>query len=91
MSWVDHMEGTLPADDLRRAFVAGAQWWNFVAFSATMFSSERNQAEAAAEARYPGGKPPDPNYEPPAVTYEAALEVRAGTPLGLPDPLNLRE
>jgi hypothetical protein len=25
-----------------------------------------------------------PPYEPPAVVYEAALEVRAGTPLGLP-------
>jgi hypothetical protein len=28
-------------------------------------------------------------YEPPAVIYEADLEVRAGTPLGLPDPLDL--
>ncbi len=28
-------------------------------------------------------------YEPPAVAYEAALEVRAGSPLGIPDPLNL--
>ena len=26
-------------------------------------------------------------YEPPAVVYEATLEVRAGSPLGLPDPL----
>ena len=25
-------------------------------------------------------------YEPPAVVYEAALEVRAGTPLGLLQP-----
>jgi hypothetical protein len=32
------------------------------------------------------------SYEPPAVVYEAKLEVRAGTPLGLlPDPLNLGE
>lgn len=28
-------------------------------------------------------------YEPPAVVYEAELEVRAGSPLGLPDPLAL--
>jgi hypothetical protein len=31
-------------------------------------------------------------YDPPAVVYEAKLEVRAGTPVGLPDaanPLNL--
>ena len=26
-------------------------------------------------------------YEPPAVIYEAALEVRAGSPLGLSNPL----
>jgi len=28
-------------------------------------------------------------YEPPAIVYEAELEVRAGSPLGLPDPLEL--
>ncbi len=28
-------------------------------------------------------------YEPPAVVYESDLEVRAGSPLGLPDPLDL--
>ena len=28
-------------------------------------------------------------YEPPAVVYESKLEVRAGTPLGLPDPLDV--
>lgn len=41
-------------------------------------------AAAAAGAQRP--------YDPPAVVYEAALEVRAGTPLGLPDaanPLNI--
>ncbi len=26
-------------------------------------------------------------YEPPAIVYEAPLEVRAGTPLGIVDPL----
>jgi hypothetical protein len=26
-------------------------------------------------------------YEPPAVVYESDLEARAGTPLGIPDPL----
>ena len=36
---------------------------------------------------------PRPAYEPPAVVYEAALEVRAGSPipLGLTDPLKLVE
>lgn len=28
-------------------------------------------------------------YEQPAVVYEADLEVRAGSPLGIPDPLDL--
>lgn len=33
-------------------------------------------------------------YEPPAVVYEAPLEVRAGSPLGIPllfDPTDLRD
>ena len=58
MSWVDHIEGTLPADDLRRAFVAGAQWWEYLSTGSTMWQEDRNAAEAAAETRYPGGKPP---------------------------------
>ncbi len=28
-------------------------------------------------------------YEAPAVIYESTLEVRAGSPLGIPDPLDL--
>jgi hypothetical protein len=28
-------------------------------------------------------------YEPPAIVYESELEVRAGTPLGVPDLLDL--
>lgn len=28
-------------------------------------------------------------YEEPAVVYESSLEVRAGSPLGIPDPLDL--
>ena len=28
-------------------------------------------------------------YDPPAVIFEAALEVRAGTPLSLPDAVDL--
>lgn len=33
-------------------------------------------------------KPARQPYEAPAVVYESALEVRAGSPLGFPDPLN---
>lgn len=31
------------------------------------------------------------DYEAPAIVYEASLEVRAGTPVGLPDALNLTD
>ncbi len=51
------MEGTWKADDLRRAFVAGAKWWNFTTTGFTMFASERNEAEDEAERKYPNGKP----------------------------------
>jgi len=34
---------------------------------------------------------PAQSYTPPLVVYEASLEVRAGTPLGIPDVLNLTE
>ena len=51
------IEGTLPADDLRRVFADGAAWWNFNSTGFTMFGSERRDAEAEAEARFPNGKP----------------------------------
>ena len=41
-------------------------------------------AEPAASATIEAHR----SYEPPAVVYEASLEVRAGTPVGLPDPAN---
>ena len=50
------LAGTWPADDLRRAFVAGAAWWEFVTTKGTMWPSERETAEKEAERRYPGGK-----------------------------------
>ena len=56
------MEGTWAADDLRRAIVAGAKWWNYVSTGFTMFSSERNEAEGEAERRYPGGRPPNNGF-----------------------------
>jgi hypothetical protein len=58
MSWVDHIEGRLPADDLRRAFVEGALWWLYISKGNQMPSDDLKVVEAAAEARYPGGKPP---------------------------------
>jgi hypothetical protein len=65
MSWVDHIEGTLPADDLRRAFVMGAAWWEMQITGSTLFSSERHLAENKAEEMFPGGKPPRSSSSPP--------------------------
>jgi hypothetical protein len=48
--------GTWSADDPRRAFVAGASWWEFEKEGATIWSSDRDRAEAEAEKRYPGGR-----------------------------------
>lgn len=46
-------EGTWTKDDLRRAFVAGASWWEFHWEGATMWPSDRRLAEAEADRRYP--------------------------------------
>ena len=48
--------GTWAADDLRRAFVAGAAWWEMTTTGATMWPSDRGRAEAEAEVRYPAGR-----------------------------------
>lgn len=48
--------GLWPADDLRRAFVAGAVWWEYATTLATMWPADRDRAEAEAEKRYPGGR-----------------------------------
>lgn len=50
-----NQDGDWPADDLRRAFVAGVQWWEYEKEKATMWDSDRDKAEAEAEKRYPGG------------------------------------
>jgi len=51
--------GSWPLDDLRRAFVAGAKWWEWHSTSGTIWPSDRHLAEAEAERRYPGGKLPE--------------------------------
>jgi hypothetical protein len=43
---------------------------------------------ASTEPAAPASPVPQRPYDPPAIVYEAALEVRAGSPLGLPDPAN---
>jgi len=49
--------GTWPKDDIRRAFVAGAAWWEYHKAGATMWSRDRNDAETEAEKRYPDARP----------------------------------
>lgn len=53
--------GIWPRDDLRRAFVAGAKWWEYHSTGGfTMWPSDSDMAEAEAERRFPHGKlPPD--------------------------------
>ena len=45
-------EGTWPENDLRRAFVAGAKWWEWHTSDFTMWQSDQRLAEAEAEKRY---------------------------------------
>lgn len=54
----DEIDGYWPRDDLRRAFVLGAKWWEFHKEGATMWQSDIRIAEQAAEDRYPNGKLP---------------------------------
>jgi hypothetical protein len=51
--------GTWPADCLQRAFVDGATWWQFDAYGATAFPSERDRMAAEAVRRYGD---PDPQW-----------------------------
>jgi len=50
------IEGTLPTDDIRRAFVAGAKWWEYEKEGATMWISDIRLAEKEAKKRYPNGE-----------------------------------
>ncbi len=59
MSWIDNIVGTWAADDLRRAFVMGARWWEFHQTGATMWQSDQRLAEEKAEEYFPGGRLPD--------------------------------
>ena len=46
------IEGKWPKNDIRRAFVAGAKWWEFHQTDCTMWQSDQRLAEAEAEKRY---------------------------------------
>lgn len=45
-------EGTWAKDDLRRAFVAGAKWWEYHSMGFTMWQSDQRLTEAEANRRY---------------------------------------
>lgn len=53
--WASH-HGIWAPDDIRRAFVAGAAWWEAAKTGFTMWASDRTLAEAEADRRYPEGK-----------------------------------
>ena len=46
------IQGAWPANDLRRAFVDGAKWWEFHATGATMWTSDIGLAEEEATRRW---------------------------------------
>jgi hypothetical protein len=56
----DELHGTWPPGCVQRAFVAGVAWWQFHAQGSTLFSSERDEAEAEAVRRY-GTPEAEPN------------------------------
>ena len=52
---IDAAAGAWSLDDWRRAFVAGAKWWEYVSRNATMWPDDQRRAEAEAERRYDVG------------------------------------
>ena len=45
-------EGTWAKDDIRRAFVEGAKWWEYHSTKGTMWQSDQRLAEDEATRRY---------------------------------------
>lgn len=48
-------DGSVTPDSLIIAFVQGAQWWEYHKTGATMWASDRDQAESEAEKRTVNG------------------------------------
>jgi hypothetical protein len=55
--WMQSRVTQWPRSDLRFAFVAGVAWYEYHNTDATIWPSDRREAEAAAEALYPNGRP----------------------------------
>ena len=47
------IEGVWAENDLRRAFVAGAKWWEFHKTGFTMWPKDQRLSEQEATKRYP--------------------------------------
>lgn len=60
-------EGTWPERCEQRAFVKGAAWWEIQRSGGTMWASDRDKAEAAAQTLY-GATPVTSPYTPCSVT-----------------------
>lgn len=78
-------EGRWPADDPRRAFVSGVAWASFHLAGATVWPSDRDKAEQAAESRYPGGKCAGanrPNIESPTPSPCVTIPVDVARQIG---------
>ena len=69
--------GTWPHDDIRRAFVAGAKWWEFEKCKATMWNDDVRKAETEAEKRYGSESRPHTTC---AAVVEAARQLDHNTP-----------
>ena len=67
--------GTWPHDDIRRAFVAGAKWWEFEKCKATMWNDDVRKAETEAEKRYGSKSRPHTTC---AAVVEAARDLVSG-------------
>lgn len=75
--------GSWPSDDLRRAFTAGAKWWEFFKSGGTMWATDCDRTEAEAERRYakPQGAPESAEAADPAREPADPEVAEPGEPL----------
>jgi hypothetical protein len=80
------VQGTWPADDIRRVFVEGAKWWEFHQSKGTMWGSDVTEAEEEATRRYPPSlapvvsDPPKDEHPLPATIAEIRARLAKITP-----------
>lgn len=84
-----NIEGYWARSDIRRAFVEGAKWWEFISTGATMWQSDRNRAEKEASKRYPDTKLL--NYEKSMDLFESLVDKGAKDGPGFASVTKLKE